>query len=174
MNQSLHLEINHFPVWTFESRILKNEWATTNIAVIFSYMRAKFDFHDKGGRLYFESFEVIAKATGVCVRTAKAAIKVLLANEHLTIDKKKTPNSYVNVYTVKDVYDTWGVKSQKAKSIAKVSSISHKVISEDDLPEWARENKQDIKPKATKHSIDYYVKSGSIDFDSEDEDDSPF
>ena len=172
MSEALHPEVNKFPVWTFESRILKNEWATTNIAVIFSYMRAKFDYHNKAGRRYFESYEVIAKATGVCVRTAKAAIKVLLANEHLTIEKKKTPNSYVNIYKVKDVYDTWGVKSQKAKSIAKVSSTSHRRISDDDLPEWARENEQDIKPKATKHSHDYYVKLGSIDDDSED--DTPF
>ncbi len=172
MNQSLHLETNHFPVWPFESRILKNEWATTNIAVIFSYMRARFDFHNKEGRLYFESFEVIAKATGVCVRTAKAAIKVLLANEHLIIKKKKTPSSYVNVYTVKDVYNTWGVKSQKAKSTAKVPSISHKEISDGNLPAWERENKQDIKPKAIRRSVDYYEKLGSNDDDLEDQ--SPF
>lgn len=172
MNQSLHLETNHFPVWTFESRIMKNEWATTNIAVIFSYMLARFNFHNKEGRRYFESFEFIAKATGVCVRTAKAAIKVLLANEHLTIDKKKTPNSYVNIYKVKDVYNTWGVKSQKAKSTAKASSISHQEISNDGLPVWERENEQDIKPKAIKHSVNYYEKLGSNDDDLEDQ--SPF
>lgn len=116
MSESLHPEINLFPVWTFESRILQHEWANTNIALIFSYLLARYKFHHKGGRQLYESYEVIAKATGVCVRTAKSAIKTLADNFHLTITKKRTPSSYVNVYVVNDIYKTWEVKKQQSSS----------------------------------------------------------
>ena len=59
---------------------------------------------------------MIAKATGVCVRTAKSAIKTLADNFHLTITKKRTPSSYVNVYVVNDIYKTWEVKKQQSSS----------------------------------------------------------
>lgn len=116
MSESLHPEINPFPVWTFESRVLTRKWATTNIAVIFSYLLARFNFHHKNGRELFESYEVIAKATGVSVRTAKKAVKTLLDNSHLTISKRKTLHGYVNVYFVNDIYRTWDVKKQNSNS----------------------------------------------------------
>jgi hypothetical protein len=40
MSEVLHQEVNPFPVWTFESRVLTHKWANTNIAVIFSYTPA--------------------------------------------------------------------------------------------------------------------------------------
>lgn len=111
-----HQEVNPFPVWTFESRVLTHKWANTNIAVIFSYLLARYRFHNDAGRQLFESYEVIAKATGVCVRTAKNAVKTLSQNFHLEITKKKTSNGYVNVYVVNDIYRTWEVKKQESSS----------------------------------------------------------
>lgn len=116
MSEVLHQEVNPFPVWIFESRVLTHKWANTNIAVIFSYLLARYRFHNNAGRQLFESYEVIAKATGVCVRTAKNAIKTLSQNFHLEITKKKTSNGYVNVYIVNDIYRTWEVKKQESSS----------------------------------------------------------
>jgi hypothetical protein len=116
MSESLHPEINSFPVWLYESRVLTHKWANTNIAVIFSYLLARYRFHNEAGRQLYESYEVIAKATGVCVRTAKNAIKTLNENFHIEITKKKSSNGYVNVYVVNDIYRTWEVKKKQSSA----------------------------------------------------------
>lgn len=145
MSEYLHPEINPFPVWTFESRVLTHKWANTNIAVIFSYLLARYRFHHEAGRELFESYEVIAKATGVCVRTAKNAIKTLRQNFHLEITKRKTSNGYVNVYLVNDIYRTWEVKKKK-------SSIS-------DSTQEARA--QGYRPATSKKRHSYYIEIGN-------------
>lgn len=116
MSESLHQEVNSFPVWLYESRVLTHKWANTNIAVIFSYLLARYRFHSEAGRQLYESYEVIAKATGVCVRTAKNAIKILNENFHIEISKKRSSNGYVNVYVVNDIYRTWEVKKKQSST----------------------------------------------------------
>jgi hypothetical protein len=69
MSESLHPEINPFPVWTFESRVLTRT-GSHQYCRHFSYLLADLTFITRWKGI-FESYEVIAKATGVSVRTAK-------------------------------------------------------------------------------------------------------
>jgi hypothetical protein len=98
---------NPFPTWMYESRITQHSWATTNVAVVYSYMLARYRFHAKNNRKYFESYQYIASATNVSLRTVKTAVKLLLKHGHLTYTQKKAAIGKNNVYELKNIYSTW-------------------------------------------------------------------
>jgi hypothetical protein len=100
-------EHNPFPTWMYESRITQHSWATTNVAVVYSYMLARYRFHAINNRKYFESYQYIATATKVSLRTVKTAVKLLLEHGHLTYTQKKSTVGRNNVYELKNIYGTW-------------------------------------------------------------------
>jgi hypothetical protein len=105
---------SEFPVWLFESRILKHEWANTNVASVYSYMLARYRFHNAQERDYFESYEYIAEKVGLSVRTVKKVVSLLNENKHLEIKKRRTPAGINNVYIIMNVYDTWNLEGKKS------------------------------------------------------------
>jgi hypothetical protein len=93
--------------WTFESRIMQNEWCTPATAVIYSFMLNRY-FWFKGKKLdYFESMEEIAEATHISIITVKRSIALLEDKEFLFATKIRTGRFYSNKYYIKDVYGTY-------------------------------------------------------------------
>ncbi len=104
---NLEVSESKFPVWTYESRITKNAWATTNVAVVYSYMLARYRWHAQNKRKFFESYEYIASATNVGIRTVKAAVKLLWEHGYLTYTQQKSRVGKNNIYEVKNIHGTW-------------------------------------------------------------------
>jgi len=117
---------SEFPVWLFESRILKQEWANTNVALVYSYMLARYRFHHGKGRDYFESYEYIAEKVGLSVRTVKKIVALLNTNKHIEIKKRKTSGGLNNVYIIMNIYDTWSLVGNKTSQDSIRSAIHPK------------------------------------------------
>lgn len=134
MNQIQDQEEKKFlKSWLHVREILSVEGCSYGTGCVYDYMLARFMWHQKYGREFFEGQELIAATTLVSLRTVKDAIKFLKDNKLLFIEKIKTAKFSRNRYVVVDRFGAYSHLEEEIKPKPKSKKPPSKTQDEEDL-----------------------------------------